>query len=79
MILKQMHYDDKNKIVTYWTEGIASASMTYDEHWQANVLTMRFKGEKDPENLVIHDGDGVYLCNDEGRTVEVLSRLHTPA
>ena len=84
MILKRMYYDPAENIphphvVTDWTEGVIGASLAYDENWQSSVLTLRFKGEKEPVNLVVHEGEGLYLCNDEGRTVEVISRLHTPA
>lgn len=83
MILKHMFYDQelyKNPAppITEWTEGVVSAVLAYDEGWMANVLSLRFKGEKDTINLVVKEGDGLYLCNDEGKTVEVISRLHTP-
>ena len=81
MILKHMYYDPKEEIphvVTEWTEGVVSASMAFDENWQAPVLSLRFKGEKDVINLIVKEGDGLFLCNDEGKTIEVLSRLHTP-
>ena len=81
MILKHMCYDPEaatNHVVTEWTEGVIGATLAYDENWQAPVLSLKFKGEKDVINLIVKEGDGLYLCNDEGKTVEVISRLHTP-
>ena len=80
MILKHMFYtpEDPIHVQTEWTEGVTGANLFYDENWQAPVLSLRFKGEKDAINLIVKDGEGLYLCNDEGKTIEVLSRLHTP-
>lgn len=81
MILKHMYYDPEAKsdhVITHWVEGVTGASLAYDENWQAPVLSLRFKGEKDPESVIVREGEGLYLCNDEGKTVEVISRLHTP-
>ena len=59
MILKRMYYDPAEKtphphVVTDWTEGVTGARLAYDENWQSSVLTLRFKGEKEPVNLVVH-------------------------
>ena len=82
MILKHMYYDPEEKevphVVTDWTEGVVGARMSFDENWQAPILSLRFKGEKEPINFIVREGDGMFLCNDEGKTIEVLSRLHTP-
>ena len=77
MILKRMHYDAKGRLTTRWTPEITGAARFYDEDWKADVVEMTFKGDHPTERVVIHPGEGLYLCNDEGRTVEVLSRLQT--
>jgi len=77
MILKQMNYDPNNHIVTRWTPDIAGAARFYDDDWKSDVIEVRLRGDHPAERVVLRPGEGVYLCNDEGRTVEVLSRLHT--
>jgi hypothetical protein len=77
MILKRVSYDDNHRLVTRWTPEITGAARLYDENWNDEVIEVYFK-DQPLERVVIHEGDGVYLCNDEGRTIEVLSRLHTP-
>ena len=80
MILKQMYLDDGTpaRVRTRWTAGVIGAELGYDEDWQGMVLTVRFKGDKEPLRLLVRDGDGLFLCGDEGKTIEVLSRLHVP-
>ena len=82
MILKRMYFDEKGRTVTSWTEGIVSASMYYSDDWKSYALSVAYRDEKCPANepspIVLHEGEGVYLCNDSGKTVEVLSRLQKP-
>lgn len=79
MILKRMTVDDKNRIVTHWAPDVESATRLYDEEWQCEAVELHFRDGHPKERVLLHDGEGVYLCNDEGRTVEVLSRLRDPA
>jgi len=78
MILKRQAYDDQHRLVTNWTSNIESASRHFDDDWQADVLEMHFPGDKTSEKIVLEQGEGVYLCNDAGKTIEVLSRLSKP-
>jgi len=77
MILKRQNFDDKGRLVTTWTPGVISASRNYDERWQSDVLWVYFGKESSlPSDMIVLEKDeGVYLCNDEGKTIEVLSRL----
>lgn len=75
MILKRQGRDTDGKIVTHWTAGIESALRCYDENWQQDVIETRFADGHAPERVLLGRGEGVYLCSDEGRTIEVLSRL----
>ena len=75
MILKRVYFDENKHTVTHWTPYVTSAARFYDENWQADVVEMYFKGDHPAERVNLHEGEGVYLCNDEGKTIEVLSRL----
>ena len=75
MILKRMGYDDTGRTVTYWTPNVESAVRLWDEAWQCYVIETHFKGGPIQGERVLLDGkEGVYLCNDEGKTIEVLCR-----
>ena len=78
MILKRQAYDEQHRLTTSWTPNIESASRYFDDDWRADVLELRFPGDKASEKIVLEKGEGVYLCNDAGKTIEVLSRLSKP-
>lgn len=75
MILKRQGRDESGRMITHWTPGIESALRCYDENWQTDVIETRFADGHPPERVLLNRGEGVYLCSDEGRTIEVLSRL----
>ena len=82
MILKRVSYDESGRPIADWTEGVSSAVLRYSDDYGTNVLVVTFKDAKrreiEPGLIVLREGDGAYLLNDEGKTIEVLSRLHRP-
>ena len=77
MLLKRQSYDNDHRMVTVWAANVSSAIRRYDEHWQADVIDLRFGDGHPNESVLLNRGEGVYLCSDSGRTIEVLSRLKT--
>jgi len=75
MILKRQSYDAQHRLVTNWSPGVTFASRLYDDDWQSDVIELRYADPPTTERVLLDRGEGVYLCNDEGRTIEVLSRL----
>jgi hypothetical protein len=79
MILKRETYDSKHRLETRWVPEIDSAVRYFDDDWQTDVIEMSFKSNRPAERVILRGDEGVYLCNDEGKTIEVLSRLRDPA
>ena len=81
MIVKRQSYDEHARLETRWTPNVTSAEVVWDDEWQSDVLRVHIAAENPnpcDELVVLDRGEGVYLCNDEGKTVEVLSRLRHP-
>jgi hypothetical protein len=80
MILKRQIYDDKGRITTTWASGITRAERAFDKDWESDVLRVSFGKDSGQQTgvIVLEKGEGVYLCNDEGKTIEVLSRPQPP-
>lgn len=81
MILKWEQYDEKNRLITKWLPNVVSATRQYSDDWQSDVLDVHFaKDEATEPGFIVLDGrnQGVYLCNDDGKTVDVLRRLQHP-
>ena len=80
MILKTQNYDEQRRIVTSWLPNVRYAVKEWSEEFETDVLKVFIgKDQTEPNHIVLHDNCGVYLCNDEGKTIEVLSRLRDPA
>ena len=79
MILKRQEYDEDNRLVTTWTAGIAAAERSWSDDWQSDVLLVRFEKDSPAHELgpIVLDGrnQGVYLCNDDGKTIDLIRRL----
>ena len=83
MILKRQSYDDKHRLETRWVPNVESAEVVWSDEWESEVLRIHIACENpnpcdELELIVLDRGEGVYLCNDEGKTVEVISRLQHP-
>jgi len=79
MILKREAWDDRGRRVTRWAEGIATAERHFDEQYECDVLFVTFTDKTTPpETILLENGEGAYLCNNEGRTISVLGRLCEP-
>ena len=79
MLLKRQEYDDKGRTVTSWAPNIRYAELHWDDDFEAQVLKVYHgKEQAEPSCIVLHDNCGVYLCNDDGKTIEVLRRLRAP-
>lgn len=79
MILKRQEYDMHNRIVTTWTPNVQRVTRYFDDDWQSDVLHVYFDKESaEPGVIVLDRNCGVYLTNDEGKTVEVIRRLQDP-
>lgn len=76
MILKRQDLDEQKRIVTSWLPNVRYATLEWNEDFQGDVLYVYIGKElSEPTPIVLHDNCGVYLCNDEGKTIEVLRRL----
>ena len=75
MILKIEAYDDQHRVETLWTPGINTVRRYHDDNLQSDALRLTFTDGTPPETHLISGKDGMYLCNDEGKTLEVISRL----
>ena len=76
MILKIEAYDSQYRIETNWIPDIGSVRRFYSDELQSDALRIRFTSDSIPPEIHrITGADGIYLCNDEGKTVEVISRL----
>lgn len=75
MILKIETFDDQHRIETLWTPEIKTARRYHDDDMQSDALKLTFADGTPPETHLISGKDGMYLCNDEGKTLEVISRL----
>jgi len=76
MIVKRQEYDGSNRIVTSWTPNVRYAEAHWDDEWECEVLKVYHgKEQTEPSNILLRSNCGVYLCNDEGKTIEVLRRL----
>lgn len=79
MILKQQEYDGFNHIVTSWTPNISYAELVWDDSFKSDVLRVfKAKEQTEPSCIILDRNCGVYLCNDEGKTIEVLHRIQVP-
>lgn len=80
MILKRQTYDDNGRLATTWAPGVTRVERVFDEDWESDVLRVSFgKDSAQPTGVIVLErGEGVYLCSDEGKTIEVLSRLQPP-
>ena len=74
MILKIETIGEGNRLETVWIPGIAQVRRRYDTDWQREVLDLTFADGSPAETQAIADGAGMYLCNDNGGTIEVLAR-----
>lgn len=78
MIAKIESYDAQRRLVTRWTPGVTSAKRYFDDDFQAEAVELKFAGDASSEILTITGKDGIYLCNDDGKTIDIISRLkHT--
>jgi len=76
MILKRQEYDEQNRITTSWLPGVRYATLEWSDEFENDVLKVYVGKElTEPTPIVLRDNCGVYLCNDDGKTVEVLRRL----
>lgn len=73
MILKIESIGNKGRLETVWIPNISAARKRYDDPLQAEVIELTHS-DGTVEVIRIVDGDGMYLCNDTGGTIEVLSR-----
>ena len=71
MILKIVRTEE-DVVVTYWEDGVLSARCYYDEKVGDNVLEY-FK--QDGSTPLIVGGNRIYLCNDNGQTIEKITGL----
>ena len=79
MILKREYFDDRNRLVTTWTPNVISVTRYFNDDWQSEALQVYFgKDNTDPGVIPLDGNCGVYLTNDEGKTVEVIRRLQNP-
>ena len=79
MIVKRQEYDGANRIVTSWTPNVRYAEMHWDDDWKSDILKVYYgKEQAEPSCIPLDRNCGVYLCNDEGKTIEVLRRLQPP-
>lgn len=74
MILKIESIGEGNRLETVWIPGIAQVRRRYDTDWQSEAVVLTFADGSPDETRPIRDGEGMYLCNDTGGTIEVLSR-----
>lgn len=75
MILKTEAMDAQNRVVRRWVQGVTKAEQYFDDTLQTECVRLSFS-DGVSERVPLRGGDGVYLCNDNGDTLEVLSRLN---
>ena len=75
MILKIESHDSQHRLETKWVPGITGANRCFDDNLGKEMLSVTFANGT-VENRPINPGEGMYLCNDDGKTLEVLSRLN---
>lgn len=70
MILKTLIHDRGTSDCWNFYDNIESASTYYDENSHSSCVAIRYKGASSA--VVISITETAYLCNDQGKTIEVL-------
>lgn len=80
MIVKRQEYDENYRLVTTWAPNVVAARVEFDDRWKSDVLHVYYGKDATltDEVIVLDRNCGMYLCNDEGKTIEVIRRLQHP-
>lgn len=76
MILKMSHTIKQEGVKTpgrqgwIWYDNVLIASCNYEPQYGGKVITIYLKNQVDPTCIPLREV--AYLCNDEGKTIEVL-------